>query len=60
MKKKLNGIPKTFPKSRVPVSYILDYFEEGLSKYDFQYSYPWIKLKDIDSVIVTLKNHCLL
>lgn len=60
VKKKANGIPKIFPKSRVPVSFILDYFKEGLTKHDFHYSYPWINPKDIDSVIITLKNHCLL
>lgn len=60
MRKKIDGIPKMFPKSRVPVSFILDYFKEGLSKYDFHYSYPWIKLRDIDSIIITLKKHCFL
>ena len=55
---KTDGVPKTFPKSRVPVSFILDYFKEGLSKNDFHYSYPWINLKDIDSVIATFKKHC--
>jgi len=59
-KLKTNGIPKTFPKSRVPVSFILDYFKEGLTKHDFHYSYPWIKTKDIDSVIAALKQRCLI
>jgi len=57
---KTDGIPKIFPKSRVPVSFILDYFKEGLTKYDFYYSYPWINLKDIDSVLIILKKHCLI
>lgn len=57
---KANGIPKIFPKSRIPVSFMLDYFKEGLTKYDFHYSYPWIKIKDIDSVIIALEKHCLL
>lgn len=59
MKKKSNGFSKTFPNSRIPVCYILEYLKAGLTKNDFHQSYPWIKKKDINTVInYFIKKHC--
>jgi uncharacterized protein (DUF433 family) len=42
-----------FKGSRIPISFLFDYFEEGLSISDFVSAYPWVKKED---VINTLKE----
>lgn len=58
MAPKPNGIPKTFPQSRIPVYFLLDYIEDGYSISEFQSSYPWIKREDILFVLTLLKKQC--
>lgn len=62
MKKSLTPKPASgskkdlVPGSRVPVTFLLDYFREGLSITDFIASYPWIKRKNIEKVIDEIKK----
>ena len=44
------------PKSRIPISYLLDYIKEGLTISDFIASYPWVKRKDVEKAIEEIKT----
>lgn len=44
------------PKSRIPISYLLDYIKEGLTISDFLASYPWISKKDVEKALEEIKN----
>lgn len=55
---KPNGVPKNFPRSRVPVYFFLDYIKEGYSISEFQSAYPWIKRNDILAILTLLQKHC--
>lgn len=44
------------PKSRIPISYLLDYIKEGLAISDFIASYPWIKRKDVEKALEEIKK----
>jgi len=44
------------PKSRIPISYLLDYIKEGYSISDFLASYPWIKKKDVGKALDEIKT----
>jgi len=44
------------PKSRIPISYLLDYIKEGLTISDFIASYPWIKKKDVEKALEEIKK----
>ena len=44
------------PKSKVPISYLLDYLKEGYGISDFIASYPWVKRKDVEKAIEEIKK----
>lgn len=44
------------PKSRIPISYLLDYIKEGLTISDFIASYPWVKRKDVEKALEEIKK----
>ncbi|MBI4096324.1 MAG: DUF433 domain-containing protein [Candidatus Levybacteria bacterium] len=44
------------PKSRIPISYLLDYIKEGYSISDFLASYPWIKKNNVKKAIDEIKT----
>ena len=46
----------TVPKSKIPISYLLDYIKEGLTISDFVASYPWLKRKDINKALEEIKK----
>lgn len=54
--KKTTVKKNVFPKSKVPIKYLLDYVKEGLSMSDFIASYPWLKKKDIKEAIEEIKK----
>lgn len=44
------------PKSRIPISYLIDYIKKGLTVSDFIASYPWIKRKNIEKALDEIKR----
>ncbi len=52
IKSKINLVPK----SKVPISYLLDYIKSGLSISDFISSYPWLKRKDVEKALDEIKR----
>lgn len=44
------------PGSKVPVSYLLDYFKEGYSISDFLASYPWISKSNVEKALEEIKK----
>lgn len=44
------------PKSRIPISYLIDYIKEGLTITDFIASYPWVKRKSVEKALEEIKN----
>ncbi len=44
------------PKSRVPISFLIDYIKEGLTISDFLASYPWINRKNVEKALEEIKN----
>ena len=44
------------PKSRIPISYLLDYIKEGLTISDFIASYPWVKRKNVEKALEEIKK----
>lgn len=52
-KKDSNGY---FKGSRIPISFLFDYFEEGLSISDFVSAYPWVKKEDVVSTLKEFKR----
>ncbi len=44
------------PKSKIPISYLLDYIKEGLNISDFISSYPWLKRKDVEKALDEIKQ----
>lgn len=44
------------PKSKIPISYLLDYIKEGLTISDFVASYPWLKKKDVERALEEIKK----
>lgn len=44
------------PKSRVPISYLLDYIKEGLTISDFLASYPWISKRSVEKALEEIKH----
>jgi uncharacterized protein (DUF433 family) len=44
------------PGSKVPITYLLDYFKEGYSISDFLSSYPWIKKRDVENALEEIKK----
>lgn len=55
MKKTIRKMP-TVPKSKIPISYLLDYIKEGFTISDFVASYPWLKKKDIEKALEEIKK----
>lgn len=55
MKKTISRM-RTVPKSKIPISYLLDYIKEGLTLSDFVASYPWLKRKDVEKAIEEIKK----
>lgn len=55
MKKTIKRI-YVVPKSRIPISYLLDYIKEGLTMSDFVSSYPWLRKKDIEKALDEIKK----
>lgn len=54
---KISSIKKNLvPKSRIPISYLLDYIKEGLTISDFISSYPWVKRKDVEKALEEIKK----
>lgn len=47
----------TIPKSRIPISYLLDYIKEGYTVDNFLASYPWVKKKDVERALDQIKNN---
>lgn len=44
------------PKSRIPISYLIDYIKEGFTITDFIASYPWVKRKAVEKALEEIKN----
>lgn len=44
------------PRSKVPISYLLDYIKEGLTISDFISSYPWLRRKNVEKAIEEIKK----
>lgn len=53
---KVSNKKNLVPKSRIPISYFLDYIKEGLTISDFIASYPWVKRKDIEKALEEIKK----
>lgn len=58
MKKKISSkTNETFIRgTRIPVSYLFDYFKEGLTITDFLSSYPWVKKEDVINALEDIKG----
>ena len=56
MKNKSLNKKNLVPGSKVPISYLLDYFKEGYSISDFLSSYPWIKRTDVEKALEEMKK----
>ena len=54
--KRAIGRMHVVPKSKIPISYLLDYIKEGLTISDFLASYPWLKRKDIEGALEEIKK----
>lgn len=44
------------PRSRIPISYLIDYIKEGFNISDFIASYPWVKRKSVEKALEEIKN----
>lgn len=55
MTKKNTKLYKVVNGSKVPVSYLLDYFKEGYSISDFLAAYPWVKKASVVKAIGEIK-----
>lgn len=44
------------PKSKVPISFLIDYIKEGYSVADFLANYPWVKRKDVEEALEEIKR----
>ena len=53
---KMSNKKNLVPKSRIPISYLLDYIKEGLTISEFIASYPWIKKKDVEKALEEIKK----
>ena len=53
---KMSSKKNLVPKSRIPISYLLDYIKEGLNISDFIASYPWVKKKDVEKALEEIKK----
>lgn len=55
--KKVMKLNKVFIKgSKIPLSYLIDYLQEGYSISDFISSYPWVKKKDLIKKLEEFKS----
>ncbi|MEK9200949.1 MAG: DUF433 domain-containing protein [Patescibacteria group bacterium] len=48
---------KLIKGSRVPVAYLIDYIKDGYSISEFLSAYPWIKRKEVESVLDEIRKH---
>lgn len=53
---KISNKKNLVPKSRIPISYLLDYIKEGLTISDFIASYPWVKRKNVEKALEEIKK----
>ena len=44
------------PRSKIPISFLIDYIKEGYSLSDFLSSYPWIKREDTIKALEEIKK----
>ena len=44
------------PGTRIPISYLLDYFKEGLTINDFISAYPWVKKDKVKKALDEVKR----
>lgn len=44
------------PKSKVPISFLLDYIKEGYSISDFLTNYPWVKRENVEKALEEIKR----
>lgn len=42
--------------TKIPISYLIDYFKEGLTITDFLSSYPWIKKSNLIGTLEEIKK----
>lgn len=53
---KISSKKNLVPKSRIPISYLLDYIKEGLTISDFIASYPWVSRKSVEKALEEIKK----
>ncbi len=44
------------PKSKIPISFLIDYIKEGLTISDFLASYPWVRRTDVEKALEEIKK----
>ncbi len=53
---KKNDITNLVPKSKIPITYLIDYIKEGYTIADFIASYPWVKRKNVEKALDEIKK----
>lgn len=57
MSKVKSAPEKSFvPGTKIPISFLLDYFKEGLTINDFISAYPWVKKDKVKKALDEVKS----